>query len=179
MKNSVGQYYNLLIKTVLSNMKYVGLIVIVSSIFFGIFISIPVFSIDYNTYGFQLSTFSPSEFALMIFLSVLIGLITSIQVYTYKHKKSCSVRSELTKASVTGVSGAFSAVLGTAFCSSCLVPLFAAVGLGTGSVFFVLEYRIYFTVGSVIIMAVLLYFALKKLADITNNNKDKSKQYEA
>jgi hypothetical protein len=149
-------------KIIFKQKKYRAIFVIVSILFFALFILIPTFSIEYNTLSFQLSTFSLSEYLLMVFLALLIGVTFTLQIYTFRNKTSCSTSASVARGTATGVSGVFAAILGTAFCASCLVPLFAAVGLGTGSLFFVLEHRTAFLAGAIVLMLVSLYFALKK-----------------
>jgi len=59
--------------------------------------------------------------------------------------------------------GIFGTVVGAAACASCLASLFGLIGLGTGSVFFVLQNQIYFFLGAIIAMLISLYFAARKV----------------
>lgn len=145
------------------------ILVVVSLIFFAAFVLIPVFSIPGNDIAFQLSLYAPLEFLTMAFLALLIGLILSLQVYALRKNKHCSTPKTLAKSTTTGVTGIFAGVLGTAACAACLIPLFTAIGLGTGSVFFVLENQIYFLAGTVAILLVSLYFALNQIIKIQKN----------
>ena len=153
------------IKIIFKQKKYIVIFIIISITFFALFILIPTFSVAYNTLGFQLSTFSLNEYLIMIFLALLIGATFAVQIYTFKNKKSCSRTASVAQGTATGVSGVFAAVLGTAFCASCLIPLFAAVGLGAGSLFFVLDHRTAFLIGALVLMLVSFYFALQKATE--------------
>lgn len=139
---------------------------VVSITFFAIFVLIPVFTIAGNSLAFQLSLYKPFEFLLLAFLAILIGLIFSLQIYAIRAKKHCSVPKTVAQGATTGATGIFAGILGTAVCASCLISLFAAVGLGTGSLFFVLENQIYFLIGAVVIMLIFLYFALRQVIKI-------------
>jgi len=158
------------IKIIFKQKKYLAILFTVSLLFFALFILIPTFSVAYNTLGFQLSTFSLSEYLIMIFLAVLIGATFVLQIYTFKNIKSCSTTASVAQGATTGISGVFAAVLGTAFCASCLIPLFAAVGLGAGSLFFVLDHRTAFLIGAVVLMLVSFYFALQKATETRNKS---------
>lgn len=131
-----------------------------------------MFTVVGNDLAFQLSLFSVQEFILMAFLALLIGLTFSLQIYTYK-KRHCSTIKSVSQGAATGVTGVFAGIVGTAFCVSCLLPLFAAIGIGSGAVFFILENNIYFVIGAIALMLVSLYFAIKKVKKINSLSDNK------
>lgn len=150
------------IKTVLGTKTYLVLFVGISILFFGLFVLIPVYTIAGNDIAFQLSLYTAQEFTLLAVLAGLLGLTFSLQIFAYRHR-GCSTPKSLVQGATTGISGVFAAIVGTAFCASCLLPLFAAIGIGTGGVFFVLENQIYFVIGAILLMLISLYFAIKKI----------------
>ena len=157
------------LREVFKHKIYTLILLAISLLFFSAFVLVPVFSIPGNNVVFQLSLYAPPELLLMSFFALLIGLTITLQVYAIREKKHCSVPKAHAQGATTGVTGIFAGVLGTAVCASCLIPLFAAIGLGTGSLFFVLENQIYFLIGAVVIMLVSLYFALKRVIKIQKN----------
>lgn len=67
-------------------------------------------------------------------------------------------------ATVGGAFGAlFAGITGTAFCASCLAPLFAIFGIGFGGLIFVLEYRLYFVAGILVLMFIALFLTARKI----------------
>jgi len=63
----------------------------------------------------------------------------------------------------------FAGVAGTAFCASCLAPLFAFLGIGFGGLLFVLEYRFYFVTAIVLLMLIAIYFTARKIQKVCDN----------
>jgi len=152
----------LAIKTVLQERISLFIFVIVTIVFFGLFISIPVTTIPGNTIVFQLSIFTARDYVLMVFLAILSGLNFAMQVFSWRQRRSARSQA-VVQGAATGLLGVFGAVVGTAACASCLASLFTLVGLGAGSVFFVLQNRIYVLVGAIIAMIVALYCAARNV----------------
>ena len=73
-------------------------------------------------------------------------------------------------AAVGGGFGAlFAGISGTAFCASCLAPLFAFFGIGFGGVIFALQYRFYFVIAITALMFTAIYLTAKKIKKNCNN----------
>lgn len=153
----------LAIKTVLKVRRNFLIFLITTVIFFGLFIIIPVLTIPGNSTGFQLSIFRTRDYVLMVFLSLLVGLNIAFGLYNWQQKRSAKQIESLAQGAVTGTLGIFGAVVGTAACASCLASLFGLIGLGTGSLFFVLENQSYFLFGAIALMLVSLHFAARKV----------------
>jgi len=154
----------LAIRTVIKKRNYALLVFIVAVPFFGLFILIPVITIPGNSFQFQLSIFRTRDYVLMAFLAVLVGLNFALQIYSFAQRKKQQKFSQPAMGGIAaGVSGVFGAIVGTAVCASCLASLFGLIGLGTGSVFFVLQNQLYFLLGAIALMFVSLYFAAKKV----------------
>lgn len=138
------------------------LCIAVALIFFALFIAVPVFTTPGNSFGFQLSIFRTWDYALMSLLALLVGLNSAFVFQTWRQKRNVK-KTSLAHGAVTGLSGIFGAVVGTAACASCLAALFGLIGLGTGSVFFVLKNQPYFLLGAIAFMLVSLYFSARKI----------------
>lgn len=152
------------IKQIIKKPNYLLLCAVIAVSFFALFIAIPVFTIPGNSLAFQLSIFRTRDYMLMIFLAVLVGLNFAMQAYSWKElKKRESISQSAVQGTVSGVMGIFGAVVGTAACASCLASLFGLIGLGTGSVFFVLKNQSSFLLGAILLMLISLYFAAQKI----------------
>ena len=121
---------------------------------------IPTVSVPGNTFLYQLSLFSPLDVLVTAFLSVLYALFVTMQVYAMRRKRDAK---DIGTTLGGGAGALFAGVAGTAFCASCLAPLFAFFGIGFGGVIFVLEYRFFFVAGIVLFMLVALYFTAQKI----------------
>ena len=158
------------IENVFKERYYFLTFILIAIAFYGLFILVPVATIPGNDVKFQLSIYSQKDYILMLLLSVLVGLSVSLQVYIFKKQKE---ERDLVQSSgqvaVSGISGMFGAIVGTAACASCLAFFFGLIGLGAGSTLFVLNNQSYFLVGAIILLIISLYFASKKVNGICDN----------
>jgi hypothetical protein len=160
----------LAIRTVIKKRNYALLVFIVAVLFFSLFILIPVITTPGNDFQFQLSIFRTRDYFLMAFLAVLVGLNFALQIYSFAQRNKQQKFSQPAMEGIAaGVSGVFGAVVGTAACASCLASLFGLIGLGTGSVFFVLQNQFYFLIGTIALMLVLLYFGARRAKRICDS----------
>lgn len=130
------------------------------------FIYIPVKKVPGNSFGFQISLFSLSDWLLLILLSVLtsINFLMNIFVVEREIKKSLSTAS-LGRGSVGVIFGALGSIFGpTASGASCVGSIFGFLGV-TG-ILFLLKYRQVIVVGSILIMILTLYQTSKKFLGI-------------
>jgi len=67
-----------------------------------------------------------------------------------------------------GAGTLFAGIAGTAFCVSCLAPLFALFGIGFGGVIFVLQYRFYFVIAITALMLIAIYFTAGRIRQVCN-----------
>jgi hypothetical protein len=154
----------LAIRTVFGERKYFLVFILLSVIFFSLFIVIPLITIPGNDLMFQLHIFRTRDYSLMAFLAILVGTNLALQVYNWqKQRVKQKLSRAVTKGVSSGVFGIFGAVVGTAACASCLASLFSFIGLGTGSVFFVLKNQTLFLLGAIVAMLVSLYFVSRKI----------------
>lgn len=152
------------IKEVFTKRTYLLLALIMAAFFFSVFIFIPLVTIPGNDLRFQLSIYSRENYIFMTFLALLIGITFTMQIYAVRQQRALRKSLPILQGTVlSGASGIFGSVIGAASCASCLASLFGFIGLGTGSVFFVIDNQNYFLWGSILIMLVSLYFAAQKI----------------
>ena len=143
-------------KSLLSNKSYVRLLLLVTITILAAYIIIPVLTIPSNSILFQLSIWEFKDYAVLIPLSFLVGLMITMQVYIFKQKKKNAVK-ETGKSVVGGYSGIVAGVFGTASCSSCVAAIFGF--LGTGTVIGLIKYQWYVVIGSVALVLLSLYLS--------------------
>lgn len=153
----------------LKDKKSLGVFIISASFLFIMLIAIPIFTIPGNTLQFQLEIFRVRDYFLMLFLSVLAGLNFALYWFASKQRKNRDITESVAGGAASSIAGIFGAIVGTASCASCLAAIFALIGLGTGSVFFVLNNQSYFLLGSIALMFISLYFAARKVNRICNS----------
>lgn len=140
--------------------NYIILLVGVFLAMFALFVLIPVWTVPGNTLTIQLDIFTARDYAVLVLLSFLSSLFISMQIFVMRERKKIAGAST----AVGGVLGAlFAGITGTAFCASCLAPLFAVFGIGFGGVIFVLNYRWYFVLAITLFMLVAIYLTARKI----------------
>ena len=122
---------------------------------------IPIRVVAGNDLAFQLSLLRPQDFILLVSLSLLNGLFITMQVYSMRMTKNTV--SGIGKSVSGGVGALFAGVAGSAFCASCLAPLFALFGIGFSGVIFTLQYRFYIVAVIVAFMLLAIYLTSKKI----------------
>lgn len=154
------QMYNAA-KQVFRERKYIFILLSFALFFFALFVYIPVATTPGNSFAFQLSIFRAQDYVLMIFLALLVGLNFSMNIYALRKQKV--IGNSAASGTISGFGGAFAAIVGTATCASCLAFLFGIVGLGIGSVAFVLKYQTLFLLGAIALVVISLYFTARKV----------------
>lgn len=149
------------VKPALGEWKYIFMLFAFALFFFGLFIYIPVATTPGNSFAFQLSIFRAQDYFLMTFLALLVGLNFSMNIYALRKQKV--IGKSAASGTVSGFGGAFAAMVGTATCASCLASLFGIVGLGIGSVAFVLKRQTWFLLGAIALVITSLYFTARKV----------------
>jgi len=147
------------------NKRYIVLFVVATVVMSVLFTLIPALSVPGNSLAIQLSIFTPRDYAVIAFLSLLYALFITMQVFVIRQKKQ--IRS--VGAAVGGGAGTlFAGIAGTAFCASCLIPLFAFFGIGLGGVVFVLQHRFYFVTAIIALMLITIYFTARQIRRVCN-----------
>lgn len=142
------------------NKNYPILFLIIFFIFFALFVLIPVWTVSGNTLTIQLDILTARDYAVLVLLSSLSSLFIAMQVYVMRQKRKVE---GVSTATAGGLGTLFAGIAGTAFCASCLAPLFALFGIGFGGVIFVLEYRFYFVAGVTLLMLIAIYLTARKI----------------
>ena len=136
------------------------LFIILILVMFSLFTLIPAWTVAGNTFATQLKIFTARDYAVLALLSGLSALFITMQVYVMRLKKQ--IRG-MGKTLGGGLGALFAGIAGTAFCASCLAPLFALFGIGFGGVVFVLNYRWYFVIAITLLMLVAIYLTARKI----------------
>ena len=148
------------IKEPFKKKNYAILFIVLVLIMFALFTLIPVWTVTGNTLATQFKIFTARDYGVLTLLSGLSALFITMQAYVMRLRK----RVEGMGRTLGGGLGAlFAGIAGTAFCASCLVPLFALFGIGFGGVVFVLNYRWYFVVSITLLMLVAIYLTARKI----------------
>jgi len=149
---------------VLATWKYRVLFGASAAGMFVLFVAIPVWVVPGNSFAFQLSLFTFQDFIVLAFLSLLNSLFVTMQIYAMRMTRA--VVPGVATSAGGGASALFAGIAGTAFCASCLAPLFAFFGIGFGGVIFVLEYRYYFVAVITLLMLIAIYLSARKINKI-------------
>lgn len=132
-------------------------------VFSALFVLIPVWTVRGNTIAIQLDILTIRDYIVLAFLSLLSALFIAMQIYIARQSKRLSGAGTATAG---GLGALFAGVTGTAFCASCLAPLFALFGIGLGGTLFVLEYRWYFVAAITFFMLVAIYLTARRIGSV-------------
>jgi len=135
-------------------------------VMFVLFTLIPVWAVSGNTIATQLDIFRLQDYLIIALLSGLYALFVAMQVYAMRQRKRLGGVGTTVGG---GIGALFAGVAGTAFCASCLAPLFAFFGIGFGGVIFVLQYRFYFVIGISILMVLAIYLTARKIQRVCDD----------
>lgn len=125
-----------------------------------LFVLIPVWTVAGNTLATEFELLTASNIAIILFISLLYALFATMQVYAMRQRRTAR---DVGTVAGGGAGALFAGIAGSAFCASCLAPLFAFFGIGFGGVLFVLEYRFYIVAVIALFMLVALYFTARKI----------------
>lgn len=132
---------------------------------FVLFVLVPVWSVPGNDIAFQLSLFTFGNWILFAVLALLIALLLTMQIFIFRRAKSAAIKAKSLGNAATGAAGAYAGILGgvfaTAACSWCVAAVFGF--LGTGTVLFIAQNRLWAVLVALGIMLVAIYFASKKV----------------
>jgi hypothetical protein len=125
-----------------------------------LYVSVPVFLIPGNSYEFFLNTTPLPELLAIAALSLVVGIVLSMQAYCWK--------SGIRAAGSAGagfagfVSGMVSAVFTTATCAGCVSAIFSFMGFG--GVLFLLEHKGEIAAATSVLVLLSLYFTSERIA---------------
>ncbi|MBI2045882.1 MAG: hypothetical protein HYT28_00420 [Parcubacteria group bacterium] len=151
------------IKTPFKDKNYIVLFLLAFVVMFILFILIPVFTVAGNTVATQLEIFTLRDYLVVGLLSGLYSLFMTMQIYVMRQKKKIDGLGTTVSG---GVGALFAGIAGTAFCTSCLAPLFSFFGIGFGGVVFALNYRLYFVVVIILALLIAIYLTARKISKV-------------
>jgi hypothetical protein len=153
------------LRTVFSRAPYRAAFFGIALVLFTLMFSIPMSVIPGNDFAIQARILGLRDYALFFALATLISLIATVEIYLFIQNRSVNRRRILGNVAVGGAGfflGIFSSVLGAATCAYCVSALLSFLGFGT--VFFFIENRVLFTLSSIVLLLLSLYFLTKRLA---------------
>ena len=158
--NTIIHTIRFALKETFKNKNYIILFSAAFLLMLVLFALIPAWTVPGNTITTQLGIFTLRDYAVLVLLSGLYAVFIAMQVYSIRLKKKIR---DMGAAVGGGLGALFAGIAGTAFCASCLAPFFALFGIGLGGVLFVLEYRLYFVIGIVVLILIAIYLTAKNI----------------
>jgi hypothetical protein len=149
-------------KNIFQKKIYLLIEVLFIVIFASFFIFYPIFTTPGNSLKAQLLFLKPFDYLMIFVLSFLISSNLTLMIYKKKELKM-KILPSLSLGGAGSILGILSGILASALCLSCLVPLFAFLGLGVGTLFFAFKYKFYIFLISSIILAFSLYLSYKSI----------------
>jgi hypothetical protein len=153
------------IHTVLATRRFFLLCVILAVLIFGFMFFFPIESVPGNDIRLQTSLYGAWDYAALVTLSILSSLVLTMQVYVLREGMDTPAAHVRTTA-VGGVgvaSGLVSSLFATASCTLCAGALFSFLGFGT--VLFLVEYRWYVVVFSILLLCVSIYLLARRITE--------------
>lgn len=142
------------------NKNYAFLFLVSFFVFFALFVLIPVWTVVGNTLATQLDIFTARDYAVLVLLSSLSSLFITMHVYVMRRRQKLRGAGQV---AAGGLGTLFAGIAGTAFCASCLAPLFALVGIGFGGVALVLEYRFYLVAAVALLLLLAIFLTARRI----------------
>ena len=139
---------------------FLFLFFVIAFIFFFIELQV-LLTPESDNISFYFKIWQARDWLIVSILSILISLNFVFFIYSIKMK---SPEIKPTSTSIIGaLSGIFSAILATAWCSSCLTVLFSLLGISFSSGIFFLKYKFLIFALSILFLLISLYFQSKKI----------------
>lgn len=156
------------VKAVFKEKKFLLSFIFLTFLSLWFFIYIPVKKIPGNTFLFQISIFTLVDWFLLVILSILTALSLVMNFFVIKNDlKKTYGSSTLRRGGFSVLSGIIGSIFGpTASCASCVGSIFGF--LGVGGVFFLLQYRFYIVIVSIVFMLLSLYYTSLRILGVCN-----------
>jgi hypothetical protein len=145
--------------TVFSDRGYAALSSVLAVVSFLAYVSVPVLLIPGNSYQFFLAITPPLELAGMALTSIAMGIVFSMQIYSWRNSIPVARNAGAGLAGFLG--GSMSAIFSTASCASCVSAIFSFIGFG--GVVFLMEHRTEFSLLTMGIVLLSLYLTSEKI----------------
>lgn len=156
------------VKTVFREKRLLLLFTILTLGTLWFFIYIPVKKVPGNTFFFQISIFTPKDWFFLILLSILTSLSLAMNIFVVRRELKNTLKSSTVgRGGFSVVTGIVGSIFGpTASCASCVGSIFGF--LGVSGVFFLLEYRFYIVIASIVLMLLSLYYTSLRILGVCN-----------
>ncbi len=141
------------------NGDYLALAAILSFLFFALYIAIPVITIPGNDVAFHLSATPQLELILNAILSVVMGILFSMQIYSWRNRMGDFTNAGFSFAGL--FSGGISTLFASASCAGCVGALFSFIGFS--GITFLLEHKMEIMLGTFAIALIALHFTSNKI----------------
>jgi len=146
------------------NFAYIFLFLFFAIAFIFFFIELQVLlTPEPDNFSLYLKIWQTRDWLIVGLLSILVSLNFVFFVYLIKIK---SPETKSTPAGILGtLSGIFSAILATAFCSSCLAVLFSLLGISFSTGILFLKYKFLIFLLATILLLLSLHFQSKRIIE--------------
>lgn len=148
--------------SVFADKKYIFGWIVLTALTLMLLITIPIKSIPGNSLDFQLKLYKMNDYLLLITISTLTALSLIMNFYALTQKKLKKSSALLVGTSGIGfISAATASIFSAATCTACIFSFFGFLSFGTS--LFLLEYRNYLIVGSILILLISIYYTSLKI----------------
>lgn len=172
-KSKLMSYYSESIKEVFKKKSYFIIFGVFSLILLFLYVFVPIYITPGNDLYFFIQITPWWGFLILICLSLLMGLLISMQIYIYRNLKKISIK-ESGSGILAWVSSFISGLFTSATCASCVSVLFAF--LGVSGIFFLLKYRWYISALGFVLVLISIDFSAKRIKNHCDSCKIKVKK---
>ncbi len=146
------------IKIILAKWTYRVALVVLSILLVTLYISVPVITIPGNTFIFQLSLYTPTDFVLFVLLSITTSLLILLQVFIFSRLRKEKQNSKVIAQGGVGIfSGLLAGVVTSVTCVPCAIGFLGIFG-SVGTILIVSEYQSYFATAAIILVLLGIYY---------------------
>ncbi len=166
-------YYTDSLIEVFRKIEYYIIFGLSSLIMLFLYVFIPIYTTPGNDLAFFIKITPLWGLLILFSLSILMGLLITMQFYIFKNLKKLYV-----KESGSGVIAWFSSIISGLFssatCATCISFLFAF--LGTGGILFLLKYRWYISGLGFVLVLISIHLSIKRIKNHCDSCKIKTKK---
>lgn len=148
------------IKRVIARPVYASAWWMLTLVFFGIFLMIPVWTVPGNDLAFQLEIYRARDFLLLSVLAILAALTIVMNVFVLRLQRNAA-RGAVGSSGLSGVGAMVAAVMAPASCVSCLSTIFGFLGFGT--ILTILSYRWIVVTISIALVLISLWLTARRM----------------
>lgn len=149
-------------KMVLQSRFYLSVFFLITPIIAFLLFLIPVNAIPGNSVTFQMQLFSTKDYLMIFSVAGLQSLLLVMFFYLFRRARSQRIKLSAFGHSNLGViSGVPAFLFGTKLCPICITAIFGF--LGSGTIFSILQYRVWIFVVSVAILLLSIYSISRKI----------------